>query len=50
MAAPLFSFGDNLINWDGLTSFVFKNLFFGMAASPLQRCVQLVIAGHIIKW
>ena len=28
MAAPLFSFGDNLINWNGLTSFVFKNLFF----------------------
>ena len=26
-SSPLF-FGDNLINWNGLTSFVFKSLFF----------------------
>ena len=28
MAAPLFSFGENLINLNGLTSFVFISLFF----------------------
>ena len=43
MAAPLFSFGDNLINWNGLTSFVFKNLFFAVQNKKtyFEKCLQI---------